>query len=90
MYICLECGYTFDQPHRFCETHGFDHGPYEEWNSCPNCGGSFDEAVYCDGCGEYGPASSMHETPGGMFCDDCYYNNGLDEDEEEGGDDDGD
>lgn len=88
MYICLECGCTFDQPFSYTERHGLEHGPYETWTGCPNCAGSYDEAVYCDGCGEFGAASAMHETPGGVFCDDCYYDNRLNEDEE--GDDDGD
>lgn len=80
-FVCLECGCVFDEPRTFKETHGLEHGPYETWHGCPVCGGAYDEQVYCEGCGEYMPASEAHETKAGYFCDDCYYDNGLTEDD---------
>lgn len=42
-YICLECGYEFDEPMTWVETHGLEHGPYERWSGCPICGEGFAE-----------------------------------------------
>lgn len=38
MYKCRDCGYTFEEPHRWVERHGFTYGPFEEWSACPHCG----------------------------------------------------
>lgn len=35
------------------ETHGLEHGPYETFYVCPQCGSTdWGNAVYCDVCGE--------------------------------------
>ena len=45
MYICNECGATFETPVR---------GYEEEKDSCPKCRSwGFTEAVRCHGCGEW-------------------------------------
>lgn len=59
-YICLECGHLFNEPYEYSETHGFGAPPYEELSGCPVCGGSYDEAVECDDCGELFPFSTGH------------------------------
>ena len=38
-YKCRDCGEYFDKPYRRVERHGFQHGPFEEWDECPFCGG---------------------------------------------------
>ena len=38
MYKCRECGYEFDEPHVYYESHGFTNGPSERWSECPHCG----------------------------------------------------
>ena len=56
VYICLDCGKTFEEPKRYTETHGLDSPPYEEWNGCGKwIDGEFVEIlpnheVYCDKC----------------------------------------
>ena len=42
---CLDCGREFrmHEARRYVETHGFDSGPFEEWEGCPVCGGFFEE-----------------------------------------------
>ena len=51
-YVCLECQCVFDEPEFYVETHGFSHGPYEEWHGCPKCSGAYTTAYECDCCGE--------------------------------------
>ena len=36
-YRCPECGYVFDEPYIYEESHGFTSGPYEKFSVCPNC-----------------------------------------------------
>lgn len=72
-YICLDCGYQFDEPRKYTETHGLDSPPYEHMSCCPVCGGSYDEAVECDECGKLFPFGSGHwidETT--LVCESCY------------------
>ena len=40
-YKCKCCGYEFDEPHTYYESHGFTDGMYEKWSCCPNCGGDY-------------------------------------------------
>ena len=73
VYICLDCGETFEEPKRYTETHGLDSPPYEEWNGCPSCGGVYAEARKCDGCekwidGEFVEILPSHE----VYCDKCF------------------
>ena len=51
-YVCVDCGSTFEDPARWEERHGFDHGPFEQWSGCPYCGESYVEAKSCNCCGE--------------------------------------
>lgn len=72
-YICLDCGYQFDEPRNYTETHGLDSPPYEHMSCCPVCGGSYDEAVECTDCGEAVPMSEAQELPNGdWLCENCY------------------
>jgi uncharacterized C2H2 Zn-finger protein len=44
-YRCPECGYVFEEPYEYVETHGFTHGPFEVHHVCPRCHEpGFDEA----------------------------------------------
>lgn len=52
MYVCLECGYRFEEPKRYEERHGLDRfeGPGEWFSVCPACGGAYvDEQEVEDG-----------------------------------------
>lgn len=40
MYKCKECDAEFEEFKVNVETHGLEHGPFEELSVCPNCGGS--------------------------------------------------
>ena len=40
-YKCNCCGYEFDEPSVFYESHGFTDGMYEKLTCCPNCGGDY-------------------------------------------------
>lgn len=60
MYICDRCETTCseDELPKFTEDYGYDTGV--GWMSCPqefvedcSCGGSWEEATECKGCGEY-------------------------------------
>ena len=39
-FVCRQCGRVFreDEAETFTETHGFKDGPFEEFDTCPNCG----------------------------------------------------
>lgn len=68
MYICLECGETFEVPKVHYEHHPYGMGYAEEkWELCPHCGeAGFEIATMCNRCFEY----VAHTTKG--LCDECY------------------
>ena len=72
MYICLDCGWLFDEPHHYVETHGLDDPPYEEWDGCPYCGGAYDETYKCDSCGHWIDGKYVKLNNGDVFCENCY------------------
>ena len=72
MYVCKECGELFEHPNEWCETHGFDYPPYEEFSECPSCGGNYEEAYRCSECGEYISGKYIMLKGGKRICDNCY------------------
>ena len=53
LFVCIECKNTFEDPKKYVEKHGLDSGPYEEWDGCPECSGSYTEAFQCNTCGDW-------------------------------------
>jgi hypothetical protein len=54
MYICSNCGETFEECKIIEEHHPYGMGTAaEKWAVCPQCGETdFDEAKQCERCGE--------------------------------------
>lgn len=71
MYTCYDCGATFEYPREYIETHGLDTPPYEKYEGCPYCGGSFADAIRCDGCGEY-ITDEYVQIGDQNYCDGCF------------------
>lgn len=72
MFICLDCGCVFDEPKHWIETHGLDSPPYEEWDGCPSCGGTYAETHKCDNCGDWINGEYVKLKNGDNFCENCY------------------
>ena len=72
MYVCLNCGRTFDEPHRWEERHGFDYGPSESWSGCPYCGESYTDAHKCGCCEEWINGSYIKLESGERICQNCH------------------
>ena len=73
LYICTDCRQRFDEPHRYVERHGLEHGPYEQMSCCPFCGGDYERALTCDECGEVLPESEICLNDHGRdLCAECY------------------
>lgn len=68
MYICKNCGETFEEPKIYEEHHPYGMGyATEEFAECPHCGeGDFDEAVMCSRCYKYVARVTDR------LCDSCY------------------
>ena len=80
MYRCRECGNVFETPANYSEdkTPGgaFEGGSFvEHYTGCPSCGGNYEEAKECDGCGEFFCESQLYaysdEDVCGEFCQFC-------------------
>lgn len=41
MYVCEDCGSRFTDPETWEESHGWTHGPFEQWHLCPFCGSAW-------------------------------------------------
>ena len=73
MYICLDCGYLFNEAKPYVEKHGLDTPPYEHLKGCPNClSGSYVETPKCDICGTYATNRYIVTKEGQVVCDQCY------------------
>ena len=55
MFICNECGETFEEPKIHIDKHPYGEGSAEEeWYLCPKCHDShIAKAVECSRCGRY-------------------------------------
>lgn len=71
MYICDECGETFEEPKTYCEDRGEFWGQpcREEISVSPCCEGDYSEAGTCELCGEYYNEETAKEY--NLCCDDC-------------------
>jgi hypothetical protein len=72
MFVCLECGCTFEDPKHCVNKHGLDTPPYEEYSVCPECGGDYTEAFRCDCCDEW-ITDTYIKIGSERYCDDCYH-----------------
>lgn len=72
MYVCIDCGETFEDAKRYIEKHNLDSPPYEEYWGCPYCGGSFTKAHKCEECGEWICGDYIKTTSGHRICENCY------------------
>jgi len=71
-YVCVECGCQFDQPKRCVEKHGLDTPPYEIYDCCPECGGTYIDVIYCDSCGDPIVGDYIVLKSGEQYCDNCF------------------
>lgn len=73
MFVCTDCFAIFDEPKKFEEQHGLDSPPYEITYGCPYCGGNYQEAIYCDNCGEVITNSYVEiDDDNKRYCDCCF------------------
>jgi hypothetical protein len=70
MYICKECGETFEEPAIYEEHHGLRSPPYEKRYCCPFCGGDYAETRRCCLCGDI-ITGEYTDTKLGWICDGC-------------------
>ena len=69
MFKCRDCEKKFLTPQVHRESHGFYDGLYEEFHSCPFCGGDYDELIYCELCGdEFTNECDILSLP---YCEEC-------------------
>ena len=72
MFICTNCGRTFEEPEYWEEQHGLDCGPYEKWSGCPYCHGAYAKAHPCACCQEYIEGAYIKLESGERICENCY------------------
>ena len=55
MLKCDNCGHLFEDGEQAVweERHGLDTPPYEKWDGCPLCRGSYEQVYQCKECGEW-------------------------------------
>ena len=71
MYMCADCGFVFEEPKHYTETHGLDTPPYEEWSGCPLCSGAYSKTLQCDECGRFFTGNYLVYDYM-VICEDCY------------------
>ena len=72
LLVCTECGHLFEEPHHWQERHGFDYGPFENWNGCPKCkNAAYVKAHLCDCCEEYITSDYIKTDDGKRYCESC-------------------
>jgi hypothetical protein len=71
MWICIECGRTFEDPVHWEEKHNLDGPPYEQMSGCPYCYGAFTEAHRCKNCDEIIDGEYV-KINNDRYCNGCY------------------
>lgn len=73
MFVCLECGETFNELVAWEERHGLDTPPYEKLSGSPCCYGAYAEAFRCNCCGDWITTEEYVKTKyGDRFCEECF------------------
>lgn len=72
MFVCLDCGCIFENTRHYVEKHNLNTPPYEEWDGCPSCDGSYAEAHKCDECDEWIAGEYIKTASGQRICENCY------------------
>lgn len=72
MFICLDCDCIFAETRHYVETHGLDSPPYEEYDGCPKCGGTYAETYECEECGNWITGEYIKLRNGDRVCEHCY------------------
>lgn len=73
LYICTDCGTTFDEPKEITEKHGLETPPYEKLLVCPECLGSdYDTAVVCAGCNKEMSSVGCYYLNNKHYCNKCF------------------
>ena len=72
MFVCTECGSTFEELAHWEERHGLDSPPYEHWSGSPCCHGDYAETYECSCCGKWITGDYVKIKSGERYCWDCY------------------
>ena len=73
LYICTDCGATFDEPKEIVEKHGLETPPYEKLLVCPECLSSdYDTAVVCGSCQKEVPSTGCYFVNNQHYCKTCF------------------
>ena len=73
LFVCIECGRTFEEPIYWEERHGLDSPPYEQYSGCPHCQGSYVEAYECDCCNKWITTETYIKTEDNKrYCENCF------------------
>lgn len=76
MFICLECGHTFDDEEVLVwqEERGEYWGVpcFERESGCPNCKGDYTHTYRCSCCDEWIAGKYIKLEDGERICENCY------------------
>lgn len=74
MFVCLDCGCTFEKPIRWKEDRGecFGFPSYEEISGSPCCKSNYTESHRCNCCDEWIDDIYIKTDDGNRYCLDCY------------------
>ena len=81
MFLCCECGKIFEEPEWHEEYRGecFGFPSYEEFSTCPECGGVYVETYECDCCEKWITGDYVELDNGSRYCESCYVIRSIDE-----------
>jgi hypothetical protein len=83
LLVCLDCGYIFETPQHYTDTHGMDTPPYEHFTGCPKCSGAYTQARECDCCHKWIRGEYVAISNGDRFCEDCFTKCNLGDEEDD-------
>ena len=73
LFVCIECGRTFEHPTYWEEKHNLDTPPYERFTGCPYCKGAYVEAHTCECCDNWIITERYIKTADGKrYCENCF------------------
>jgi hypothetical protein len=72
LFVCLECGYVFEDPIIWEELYPYGEGyAGKKMSGCPSCYGAYTKAYRCDCCDEW-IVDDYIKIEDKRYCQECY------------------
>lgn len=72
MYICIDCGFIFEEPKYYESKENPNSALFSRWDGCPRCAGAYASLLKCSVCGENIIDDYIELANHEYVCSECY------------------